>query len=184
MAKAKGSAVEGAVRALRKQRAAAERVLDPALHAYLHERVSPARWYPEEDLLGLVRAMLRLLPGDDGAILQAMGQATAQSHQEGTYGHLITDASGAHGFTVRTMALWSSMHDTGRMRATAEGDHAMRVVLDDYAHPSREMCAIVGAYVQEVLRLSGFASPRVAKRECVVDGAPACVWECDWSAAG
>jgi hypothetical protein len=175
VAKAKGSTLIGAVKFLRRRRDEASALLPERLQHYLSERISEAAWYPEEDLLELVRATAKLIPGPAAETFALMGRATAQAHQEGVYAHLLEGgATPAAGF-----ALWSTMHDTGRLRTTREAPRRLRIDLVDYALPSREMCAIVGAYIEESLRMGG-VSARVEKLECRVAGAGCCRWRCNW----
>jgi hypothetical protein len=175
MAKAKGTTLLDAVKFLRTRREEALRVLPEHLHGYLQEKISTATWYPEEDLLQLIRAMLELLPGPRQQTLEMMGSATARSHQEGVYAHLLEQ-----GPTRSTsFALWSSQHDTGRLLVTREGPQANRVDLIDYALPSQEMCAIVGAYVAETMRMAGLDVTN-EKTACRLEGDDFCSWLCSW----
>lgn len=169
MAKAKGTTLLGAVKFLRSQRARALELLPQHLHPYLEGRISEASWYPEQDLLELLRAVLRLLPGDEGEALIQMGTMTARSHQEGVYSHLME----GRGTASTSFALWSSMHDTGVLRVVNEGSRRQRIDLKDFGLPSREMCDIVRGYIAEVMRLSGTHS-RVEKIACRLDGDTCC----------
>lgn len=176
MAKAKGSVLVQAVRFLRTQRDRAAGLLDPRLHAYLEsERISEASWYPEADLHALIEATLELMPGPRDAALAQMGRGVAQVHAEGAYEHLITDGD-VSSFGIRAQALWSTMHDTGRMKARSPEPGVMEVELRDYAMPSEIMCGIVGAYIGEVVRLNGHADVVVEETACRLRGADACAW--------
>lgn len=172
MAKAKGTTLIGVVKALRQHKEEARARLPADLHHYLAQtRVSAPSWYPESDLLALIRALVDLTPTSRGETLAAMGVATARAHGGGVYSHLTAGGGSASA----TLALWSSMHDTGRLTSAFAGDDCVRFELRDYAHPSRELCAITTAYIQETLRLSG-RIVRVEKRACANHGDPHCVW--------
>ena len=175
MGKAKGSTLIGAVKFLRSQKAQAREILPDSLQHYLSETISPAAWYPEADLIGLIRAIAELLPGPRDEALCAMGVATARAHGEGVYAHLMTGGT----TTSVGFALWSSMHDTGALRMRSEGRGCVVVSLEGYEDASPEMCVLTGAYIGEALRLSG----RVAQSEkisCSLRGDPACAWRCSW----
>ena len=176
MGKAKGTTLLGAVKFIRSKREEGRRALPEQLHDYLNQRVSPSAWYPEEDLLGLIRAMLALIPGPSSETLQLMGQVTAREHYEGIYSHLMEGGAGASS----TFALWSAQHDTGKLRVTREGPQATRIDLVGYANPSLEMCAIIGAYVVEVLRLGGLNASG-EKIACQLSGDESCSWRCSWT---
>jgi hypothetical protein len=181
MAKAKGTTLLTLVKFLRSQREAARERLSPDLHHYLEEQVQPALWYPEEDLLALIRVMLELLPLSRQEALARMGRQVAREHLEGIYEHLrFENRSGLANLARRTYALWASMHDTGRLVARLEAEARASFELRDYGLPSPEMCTIMSAYFYETLRVAGIVDAEIRKLECRVDGAPACRWEASW----
>lgn len=178
MAKAKGTALIGAIKFLRRQRERALEVLPASLHHYLQQRISESSWYPEEDLLEILRAMLRLTPGDDTGSLESMGRATARAHQEGVYAHLME----GRGSPSKSFALWSSMHDSGSLKVVDEASRRQRIDLIDFGLPSHEMCTIVGGYIAETFRMRGVV-PRVEKIACRLDGDDRCSYRCTWDGA-
>jgi hypothetical protein len=181
MAKVKGSALAGAVRFLRSRREEAEARIPVDLRHYLDERIQLAAWYPEEDLVDLIRVLLDLLPAERDAALEEMGRQTARQHMEGAYGHLIEGGDPAN-LRIRAAALWSSMHDSGRMEVTDQAPGRVRLELSGYGHPSEELCKISRGYILEVLRLNGIPA-RAEKRSCAVAGDPACAWDFTWQGA-
>jgi hypothetical protein len=175
MAKAKGTVVLPAVKFLRSRRKEALERLPAELHHYLENRILEVSWYPESDLLTLIRVMIELLPGTMEDIVQVIGQTTAQEHREGIYSHLLEGGpTPAGGF-----ALWSSMHDSGRLQARRDGDSGMLIDLIDYAYPSAEMCLMVEAYILESLAMGGVI-PNAEKLCCQRDGGDRCSWRLRW----
>lgn len=175
MARAKGTVVVPAVKYLRSRREEALALLPPELHHYLDNRILEVSWYPESDLLTLIRVMIELLPGTMQSIVQAIGQTAAQEHREGVYSHLLQGGP----TPAATFALWSSMHDTGRLMARRDGDDALCIDLIGYEHPSPEMCLMVEAYILESMALDGIA-PDMAKLCCQRDAGDRCSWRCSW----
>lgn len=182
MAKAKGTILVPTVRFLRTRREEARARLPERLHPYLEETLQTGQWYPEEDFLELLRTMAELLPGSGTALYEQLGRAAAAEHLAGVYQHLHVDGDDLLGLTRRSFALWSTMHDTGRLRALEPGPHGTTFVLEDYAHPCVEMCATLTGYLTEALRLAGLEA-RLRKTGCVVDGAAQCRWEATWPEA-
>lgn len=178
MAKAKGSTLDGAIRFLLLERATAERRLPEALRHYLDEGVSIAAWYPETDLLGLVRVITDMLPGDRAQILREMGRITAREHLEGAYAHLI-EGGHTRNLSIRAQTLWSAMHDTGRLRVERQGPGRLRLELSEYALPSEELCGITGGYLDEMLRLNGVLC-EIEKHDCAAQGDASCTWLLTW----
>jgi hypothetical protein len=185
MARAKGTTLVGLVKFVRRHRAEAAGLLPAALRHYLEDRVVLASWYPEEDLLGLARAVACLMPPAAGDPWEVMGRVSARDHLEadGTYAHLLDGAQDPLAIPARAFALWASQHDSGKLETRIDGPASASVRLVEFAAPSREMCGIVGGYLAETLRLVGFAAPAAEKTACRADGAPACTWRCTWQAA-
>jgi hypothetical protein len=181
MAKAKGASLLGAVKWLRHAREAAQRALPAHLQHYLDERVQIASWYPEEDLLGLIRALARVLPAGPGDVYELMGRFSAREQLAGVYRHLL-EGGDALSLPRRGLVLWQSQHDSGRLQVTVLGPGRARVDVSDYELPSREMCRILLGYTAEMFTIAELRNPRVEKTSCRLDGAPQCSWLCSWDA--
>jgi hypothetical protein len=182
VAKAKGTNLLSAVKFLRRHREAARAALPPALHHYLEERVLPTSWYPEEDLIALLRVMAPMIgEGGDGAF-ELMGRLTVREHTEGVYERLLKGGDPLN-VARRASALWQSQHDTGRLTLCDPAPGRARFELADYGHPTREMCVVVTGYIREALTGSGFAELAIRKTRCTVNGDRTCVWECTWREA-
>ena len=182
-ARTKGTNLVDMVKFLRTQREAALALLPQSLHHYLDARLNVAAWYPEEDMIALVRVLAKLMPdaGDDPqAALVRIGRLNAHMHLQGTYAHLLADARLAQ-LPVRAVALWKSMHDTGDFKLSIETDHA-EARLGGFGHPTPEMCTMLGAYVLELFELAGMREPRGDEVACCRAGAPECRWRITWSA--
>jgi hypothetical protein len=179
MAKVKGAAIVDSVRFLRRHKDAARKALPPEHHHYLSERVLAASWYPEEDLVPLVRAMARILGEPEKVFFEKAGRLSARVHSEGVYRHLVRSGE-RESLARRALVLWSSQHDTGSMEMLADGPGRVRVVVRDFAAPSREFCAINGGYVGATFEISGCKDVRVQKLSCCVDGAAECAWHVTW----
>lgn len=185
MAKTKGTNVVHCVKALRRQRERARAVLPESLHSYLDARIQESAWYPEEELLGLMRAVARLLEGAGPRVYEEMGRQTALAHMEGDgiYKHLLADGD-PMALARRALAIWASLHDTGRFRLEVEGPGRARIELSEFGYPSTELCRVTTGYMNEVFRLSGLEEPQVRKSGCVVTGEPLCTWDCSWREDG
>ena len=130
MAKVKGAAIVDSVRFLRRHKDEARKHLPPALHHYLAERVLAASWYPEEDLVPLVRAMARIQGESDARFFEKAGRLSARAHAQGIYRHLA--AGDRDSLTRRALVLWGSQHDTGVMEMEVESSGKVRVALRDF----------------------------------------------------
>jgi predicted hydrocarbon binding protein len=181
MAKAhtKGTTLIDLVKYLRTRREEARALLPEALHRYLDEKISVAAWYPEDESIELIRALVELIGGPREDALARIGRLHARIHLEGTYSHLLADAR-LSTLPLRAVALWRSMHDTGDLRVVVDGDHA-DARLSGYGHATPEMCALTGAYLREAFELAGARDAVVDERACCRTGAPACEWRIAWT---
>lgn len=178
MAKVKGASIVDSVRFLRRHKEEARKHLPEALHHYLGERVLAASWYPEEDLVPLVRAIARIHGLSDAAWFEKAGRLSAQAHGKGIYKHL---ASGERdSLTRRALVLWGSQHDTGVLDMEPESTGKVRVALRDFGLPSRDFCTLTGGYIAGTFEMSGCEGVRIEKQSCCVDRAPACTWLVSW----
>jgi len=171
---AKGMAVIPAVKYLRQRRAEALAVLPAELHHYLDERIRGSGWYPERDLLELIRATARLVSGPIDQVLEIMGESSAREHMA-VYGDLLTSSS-----TSRAFALWSTQHDTGQLHMTEEAPNRLRVEITGYDDPSREMCLVSQGYFKGVLIMNGMRDLAVEKICCRIWGDDRCAWRASW----
>src|SRR5262249_35914878 len=178
MARVKGASIVDSVRYLRRHKEEARKHLSPGLHHYLSERVLAASWYPEEDLVPLVRAMARIQGIPDAAFFERAGRLSAQTHAQGIYKHLT--AGDRESLRRRALVLWSSQHDTGTMEMQPESIGKVRVALRDFRMPTREMCLLNAGYVAATFENAGCEGVRVEHQSCCCDGAPVCTWLVSW----
>lgn len=182
MPRAKGASLVGAVKWLRQSRDAALQALPARLHHYLDDRIQIASWYPEEDLVELVRALARILPAGEGDIYEQMGRFSARDQLAGVYRHLL-EGGDALSIPRRGLVLWQSQHDSGRLSVAMEGDGSARIEVVDYAMPTREMCGILLGYTVEMFVMADLKDPSVRKTACRLAGADRCAWQIRWTPA-
>jgi len=178
VAKTKGTNLVDMVKFLRKQREAAQALLPPHLHSYLSAQLNISAWYPEADMIELVKVLAKLLPASSETPLVQIGRLNARMHLHGTYAHLLEDARPSV-LPIRALALWKSMHDTGEFKLQVEEDGA-EARLAGYGHPTHEMCVMLGAYLQELFVMAGVRDAKAVERTCCRSGAPACCWRIEW----
>jgi hypothetical protein len=176
MGRVKGITILDAVKFLRGRRDEARDVLPESLHSYLDDQIAASMWYPETDLIELIRAVAKLLPGPVDRALMMMGERGARA-QTLVYGDLMRGVASAS----RTSALWSSQHDTGEMRSTLEAPNRLRVELVGFENTSREFCLVLAGYVAGTLALNGITDASVQKVSCCLWGDRVCAWRGTWS---
>lgn len=189
ISKTKGIAIIPIVKALRANPARAERTLPASLQHYLTDHVLASSWYPDEDWLGLLRALstaIRREQAPDGPWVffgrsaalrdladdQSQVPAAARTDTGGVYRQLATGALDPVGLVRRTAKVWSLYHDTGTVEAVRDRQRSNVVIyrLVDYPLACREVFEINRGYLEEHGRLAGvpckvlsiYATPRRA----------------------
>jgi hypothetical protein len=175
VAKVKGGTLVETVKFLRRHKDAARAALPANLHHYLEERVLIGSWYPEADLVPMLRAVAQIAGQSETTFLEAAGRIAARGHAEGLYSHLVNSAD-PESMPRKAHALWSSQHDSGRFECRIDGPAQCTFTLRDFGLPSREMCMVTRGYVLEVLTMIGLREISVRETACCIDGAAACTW--------
>lgn len=178
MANAKGISLVDMVKFLRVRREAAEPLLPEPLRHYLDEQVSIAQWYPEEDMIGLVRVLAQVIPSGDEPPLRLIGRLNARNHIAGAYAHLFEGADVAV-LPIRARTLWSAMHDTGELRMVVEDGQA-NITISDYGYPNAELCEMIEPYLEELFLASGLEKADIHKQSCCLTGASVCRYLATW----
>jgi hypothetical protein len=180
MGKAKGTTLVNAVKALRLKKEEARRFLPERLHGYLEGRVLVSSWYPEEDLLEILRALARVLPSPGIDIFEFMGRVSARTDLGGVYAPLLRE--GDPGGTLRRgVVVWRSYHDTGKHEVVEAREDFAAFTLSGFDHPSREICGTIVGWNHELVTLAGGKDARVVHTACVLDGAAECWFEVRWT---
>lgn len=175
MANAKGSVLVGPVKYLRKRRDAALALLAPEHAHYLDTEIRLSSWYPEQDLVALVRAVAQLMSYRPEEAIEAMGAAGAHEHA-GVYGDLLRTLES----TSSVFALWSSQHDSGELRGIFDTPTTARVRLIGFDSPSDVNCLLCRGYIRGVLAANGFEDISIEKPRCVLQDDPHCEWRLSW----
>jgi uncharacterized protein (TIGR02265 family) len=183
LARIKGSAVLGVVKALRSLgKAKAHELLPQRLHKYLYDRILPSSWYPEADCLVLMRTLAQILESSQqdlgGNVYTLMGRVSAQNGLEGAYAHLVSPDP--EFMLKRAAALWQAYHDTGKLEVSLEGPHKARLELSNFAQPSVEQCLIVVGWYSELFKACGAHDVSMVETQCRNRGARSCVWTVEW----
>jgi len=182
VANVKGITILNAVKTLRLKKAESRALLPMDLHRYLEDRILVSSWYPEEDLLGLLRVLGKILPDPGIDIFEFMGLASARTDLSGVYSHMLRlgDPVGTlrHG-----SVLWRSHHDTGKLEVVVSSPERAVVQLSGFGFPSNEICRTIKGWIRELIRMAGGKDVSVADDQCVVRGDTACRFDAKWTAA-
>jgi hypothetical protein len=180
MGKAKGTTIINAIKTLRENKEAAWKALPEHLRWYLDQRILVSSWYPDEDVLEILRALAKVLPDPGMDVYEFMGRRSARADLGGVYSHLLRPGDPAA--TMRRAAiLWTNYHDSGKEEVVAAGNNYAALELSGYDHPSREGCKTLVGWNYELAVMAGGKDVRVVHAWCVLDGAKACRFEVTWT---
>jgi hypothetical protein len=176
--KTKGAHVLNAVKVLRSQRERALTLLPSHLHKYLEHRILPSSWYPLEEHIGLLQAVVKMMPaGPD--VWFTMGRGTAQMDLAGIYRHFLR--VGDPQLSLGSMGgLWRSAHDSGEVVITPDGPCAAIMTVRDFNLRSRDFCKLISGYLAEVATLAGGQQVQSSHSSCRAEGAATCIWRVTW----
>ena len=180
MANIKGTGLAGVVKLMRSMRVAAVPLLSPSAAALLSQRILASSWYPEKDFLELVAVLVRLGHGK-GLSWERLGRAAAQTDLGSIYRSLVK--KGDLDVTLsRAEVVWRNYHDTGRIEASLVGDNVARMIVNDYAVVSAEMCQLNGGFFAGLIAASGVTVEKVTKAACTAKKDRACIWDIEYRA--
>jgi hypothetical protein len=176
----KGTSIVEIVKLLRARGEEAQALLPASQHGYLEERILESNWYPEEDLVALLRVTVELLGAPEEETLALLGAEAMRRNRSGAYAHLFEGRSGERILRVGDV-VWRAMHDTGKLRFSRDAVGRGRCELLDFDTPSGEMCGILAGYGIALLEAAGYRDVGVAKDLCVLRGDDCCAWSFTWT---
>jgi hypothetical protein len=181
MAKIKGIALIGIVKALRALRKGSEAKLPAVLLYYLDERIIVSEWYPEEDYRVLLLTLGELIADKvPGNVWEFLGEEGARAQFGATYAPVVVK-----GDPVRTLKrapmTWALYHDTGRVKIDVDDAHrAARVELHGYPIACRRICSSTTGYLRQLLIQSGTRTATVEMIACPRPEEGPVVWVAEW----
>jgi hypothetical protein len=163
------------------------------LRHYLDEQLDPIGWYPSEDLVGLLEALLVVAPLSEMPRREAfelIGVITArrdvQSDQElvpkprrstlsGAYEGAINKDTDLPTTLRRMLAIWQLYWDEGEQVAERLDDQTLRVKTRKCSPSIPEVCWLQTGFYKEAFQLAGIEA-EVDMTRCTASGEPHCEW--------
>jgi hypothetical protein len=173
VASVKGTSVLQLVKALRLSGKAARATLAAHLHHYLEERILVSSWYPIDDYLALLRAVMAILPRPPGSDpWELCGELAARHDLNTVYKGMVRGGSLARALKA-ARDLWTLYWNVGRIELG--GDEA-EASIDLYEFPvvSQDHCRFMSAFLREQLRLALGREVRVDETMCRSRGDELC----------
>jgi len=176
----RGSGIVGPVKGLRIHRRRALELLPQRLHRYLAEQIDLDDWYPMEDHLELLRALIEVVPLAGPRQVEDpwrwMGVLTADFDLVEVYSTTVQRGD-PRGTLLKLPENWRLYHDAGELTTAATGEHEGRLDVRDFRFTTDEYCRLLTGYFTEALRLAG---ARDAAVRCQSRGEDRACWEAGW----
>lgn len=151
---AKGTNLIPAVKFLRAHKDRALARLPAELHVYLEKRVLPGSWYPEEDFMAMMRALVAMVGTDERAAWEMFGVQAADAHASGPYEGVLR--LGPRRFLGSLDAFWRLQHSTGSWQVSfGQEKNAADARLTDFPAGMPEYGQLVVGYLRRILILAG-----------------------------
>jgi len=170
------------VKVLRAMRDPASRILPPALLPYLDQRILASSWYPEQDCLGLLAALVQIGQAR-GITWELFGALAAQTDLTGVYRSVVVKGDVA-ATLARARVAWRNYHDSGDIHTELTDGASVKMEIVDYPIVSAEMCRLHGAFLSEFVTASGVRITGTQKTACTARRDRSCIWLMDYVPSG
>lgn len=155
-----------------------ERV-DPDLRETLAGLVHPSSWYPFRFQVELYEAIDRAFGRGDFALCREIGRYTAEAEANSFHKVLIKLASLKSWLRVAG-SMWGMYYSAGNLRVEEMGDAGGTMGVTSFHPISRAFCEDLAGWLQKTAEMSGKKGVSVTHTQCLLDGAPACLYHATW----
>ncbi len=137
-------------------------------------------WYPFRIQVAVYEAVDRVFGKGDLALCREIGRYTA-ARESSTLHKLILRFSSLEMWLRSAGLMWSMYYSCGAIRPEGfAADHGTLRV-SEFNPISRAFCEDLAGWLEQTAEMSGKKAPSVTHTECVLDGAPECVFSATWT---
>ena len=174
----KGLALIEAVKGLRSQKERVREALPAEAQDYLDEKIFASMWYPENDLLVLLRTLQSLMPPRPD-FWEWIGRVGAEKDFREIYSVFIQRRRPR--VTIeRYPRIWRLYHDHGKVSVRAEGDGMAEIDIVANLVEDEHFCRLQSGHFQALLELAGGSEVRV-DTVAVGRGREPARWRATWT---
>ena len=174
----KGVGLLTPVKVLRANRERALEVLPRHLHSYLHEKILITNWYPDDDFMGLIRALIEVIPDPGTDVWEWIGHYAARGDFVDIYSAMIVRGRPAE--TLRRYPrTWRLYHDDGVVKVKVRRNGA-KLLISQYLVTLEEFCRLQTGHFVKVLELAEARDVKVRNTR-VASGLEPASWDVSWS---
>lgn len=153
---------------------------DPQLHEALSGLIHPSAWYPFRFQVGLYEAIDRAFGRGDYALCREIGRYTAEAEANSFHKVLIKLASLKSWLKVAG-SMWGMYYSLGKLGVVEMGDAGGTMSVTSFHPISKAFCEDLAGWLQKTAEMSGKKGVTIAHTQCLLDGAPACLYRATWN---
>jgi hypothetical protein len=161
----------------------------PAAQRQLHSAASPAlldtfvtpgdRWVSFSQFVESTELVCKLFNGGDITLARAIGRFGAEFNM-GLWRSIVQRLLSPKTLIAIAGALWTHHYSGGRLVPCVDGDHGMRVRIEDFPAPHRTHCMSIEGWIQRTLEFGQPKRVAVAEVRCRLRGDDACEFRAEW----
>ena len=153
--------------------------LDEATRAIVGGHLLASSWYPFHVQVGLYETIDRLWGKGDLALCWEVGKFTAE-HEASTIHKLFLKIARLDTWLRVAGTMWGRYYNAGALELGEFGGGNGEVRVRDFHPISKAFCYDFGGWLWRTAEMSGVSGVVVRHEQCLLDGAPACVWPASW----
>jgi hypothetical protein len=154
-------------------------VLNPDDQKIFDKPILPITWVDFGYYMRMIVTADKTLGKGDLKLVEEAARYNMNENFRGMYKILVSFASPA--FVIkRANIAWRQWFDSGQMKVDILGPGHARGTMSDFADmpPNHEFNLTPS--IDEIIRISGGKNTQTTHSQCVLKGAPACVWDIRW----
>jgi predicted hydrocarbon binding protein len=161
---------------------AVEKVLalvEPELRETLSAPIHPSAWYPFRFQVGLYEAIDRAFGRGDFALCREVGRHTAEA-EANTFHKVLIKLASLKSWLRVAGSMWGMYYSAGSLKVQEMGETGGTMSVSAFHPISKAFCEDLSGWLQKTAEMSGKKSVVVQHTQCLLDGAPACLYHAEW----
>ncbi len=154
-------------------------LLEPDLREALSVPVLSSTWYPFRYQVALYEGIDQAFGGGDLALCREIGRYTAETEATSFHKVLLKLANMKTWLKIAG-SMWGMYYSAGSLSAEAFHDEGGVARISGFHPISKAFCEDFAGWLEQILKMGGKTEVSLRHTECVLDGAPACLYKATW----
>ena len=154
-------------------------LLEPDLREVLSVPVLSSTWYPFRYQVALYEGIDRAFGAGDFALCRQIGRYTAETEATSFHKVLLKLANMKTWLKIAG-SMWGMYYSAGNLSAEAFHDAGGVARISGFHPISKAFCEDFAGWLEQIIKMGGKTEVSLRHTECVLDGAPACLYKATW----